>query len=284
MDALIGTRAGLFDLTGRCLLESGQVKHALRGSDGWWAVDSEGRVWHDNRLVARSEAALNCIQPTAHGTWVGADRARLFHLTGDRLTEDERFAGAPGRERWHTPWGGPPDVRSLAFGPDGVLYVNVHVGGILRYDDNGVTPTLDMDADVHQVVTDLDRGGMVLAATARGLAQSGNGRDFDYRTDGLDNHYCRAVALRGDVLVLSASRGPRGGNSHVYRASLAGGPFTRCREGLPGDFDDNVDTHCLLSRGEEFFAGHDSTVWWSGDGALSWQVAATGLPSITCLA
>ena len=34
---------------------------------------------------------------------------------------------------------------------DDTLYINVHVGGILRYDSAGVVPTLDIDADVHQV-------------------------------------------------------------------------------------------------------------------------------------
>ena len=284
MDVLVGTRAGLFDLAGHCLLETSQINHVSRHGDGWWAVDADSGIWHDARLIASSEATLNCIQPTADGVWVGADLARLFRLTGDQLTEDELFAHAPGRERWHTPWGGPPDVRSLASGSDGALYVNIHVGGILRYHDGSILPTLDIDADVHQVVADPDRGGVVVAATARGLAQLGNGRDFEFRTAGLAHHYCRAVALQGEALILSASRGPRGGDSRIYRTSLGGGSFTLCADGLPGDFNENANTHCLLARGEEFFVGHADTVWRSGDGATSWEAIAKDMPPITCLA
>lgn len=284
MTVLIGTRAGLFDPGGRCLLESIHINHVARAGEGWWAVDDDGGVWRGADHIAASDAMLHCIQPTADDIWVGANRARLFHITGDRITEDQRFAEAPGREHWHTPWGGPPDVRSLAFGPDEVLYVNVHVGGILRYEDDGIFPTLDIGADVHQVVADPDRGGVVLAATAWGLAQSRNGRDFEFRTEGLAHHYCRAVATAGETLLLSASRGPRGGDSGVYRSSMSGGAFERCRIGLPADFESNVDTHHLLARGNEFFVGHDTTVWKSGDEGASWAQARTGLPPITCLA
>ncbi|MGA7271586.1 MAG: hypothetical protein WB239_10985 [Acidimicrobiia bacterium] len=281
---MIGTRDGLFDLEHRCLLDSVQVSHIGRGPDGWWAVDSGGRVWHEANLIASSDATLHCIQPTSDGVWLGADQARLLHLAGDRITEDEFFAQAPTRQRWHTPWGGPPDVRSLAYGPDGVLYVNVHVGGILRYDDSGISPILDIDADAHQVVADPDRGGVVLAATARGLAQSGDGHDFGFRREGLAHQYCRAVAVGGRTVLLSVSRGPRGGDSQVYRSALSGGPFEPCRNGLPDDFQTNVDTHHLLAREDNFFLGHGTTLWRSDDEGRSWEVAATELPPITCLA
>lgn len=284
METLIGTRAGLFDLDCRCLLEAVQVSHAAQSADGWWVVDDQGEVWHGNDLVARSDATLHCIQPAPDRIWIGADQARLFHLADGRLTEDLTFAQAPGRERWHTPWGGPPDVRSLARGSDGVLYVNVHVGGVLRYDDEGIFPTLDIDADVHQVMADPRRGGVVFAATARGLAQSNDGHDFHFRTEGLEHHYCRAVALAGQTVLISASRGPRGGDSHVYRSPVAGGAFERCWTGLPGDFESNVDTHHLLARRGEVFLGHGTTVWRSTDEGRGWQVAATDLPPITCLA
>ena len=108
--------------------------------------------------------------------WIGASTARLYRVDGGDLIEDHGFAGAPGRDDWYTPWGGPPDVRSMAVDGAGTLFVNVHVGGILRYDDTGPTPTLDQDADVHQVIADPSVEGRVLAACARGLAQSTDGR------------------------------------------------------------------------------------------------------------
>lgn len=49
----------------------------------------------------------------------------------------DSFEQAEGREEWYTPWGGLPDVRSLAVGTAGERYVNVHVSGILRSHEQG---------------------------------------------------------------------------------------------------------------------------------------------------
>ena len=54
-------------------------------------------------------------------------------------------------------------MRSLALDASGALFINVHVGGILRYDASGLTPTIDQDSDVHQVTADPSRAGSVLA-------------------------------------------------------------------------------------------------------------------------
>jgi hypothetical protein len=100
---------------------------------------------------------------------VGSSEARLFRLTGNTLAPVDAF-DAEGRDSWYTPWGGPPDTRSISeWGED--VYVNVHVGGVLHTGDNGATwtPTIDVDADVHQVAT---AEGLVLAAGARGLSMS----------------------------------------------------------------------------------------------------------------
>jgi len=50
----------------------------------------------------------------------------------------------------------------------------VHVGGILRTEDRGETwtPTIDIDADVHQVRAHPDRPELVLASAAIGLCRS----------------------------------------------------------------------------------------------------------------
>jgi hypothetical protein len=85
----------------------------------------------------------------------------------------------------------------------------VHVGGVLHTGDSGRTwnPTIDIDADVHQVAT---AGGLVLAAGARGLSTSTDkGATWSLRTDGLDACYSRAAVVCGDQVLLSASDGPR---------------------------------------------------------------------------
>ena len=288
MNLLVGTTAGAFSIDDPSapLIGGTRINHITREGDRWWAVDGKARVHHDGEVVATAPegVALNCVLAGPDEVVVGATSARLYRLDGNELIEDEGFAAAPGRDAWYTPWGGPPDVRSMALDASGTLFINVHVGGILRYDASGLAPTIDQDADVHQVTADPSRSEMVLAACARGLAQSSNGRDFEYRDEGLHATYCRAVLIHGDTVLLSASNGPRSRQARLYRADLAGGSFLACREGLPEWFDDNLDTHCLAVHDDVVFAGHGDTVWQSDDQGVTWVEVASGLPEITCLA
>lgn len=282
MDLLIGTEAGVFDVGGDALLQGSRVNHVVRHGYDWWTVGEDGLLRNGEVMAPPPPGTtLNCVSPAPERVWVGADSARLFYPNGGRLLEDRRFAEAPGRESWHTPWGGPPDVRSMSLGPEGTLYVNVHVGGILRYEDSDITQTLDIAADVHQVVAHPERPGVVVAATARGLAWTEDGRDFAFRTDGLAHTYCRAVAVYGDKVVVSASRGPRGGDARLFHGSLEGGPLRPC-EGLP-TFRTNIDTHCVTVGPAGCFVGNGGTVWSSLDGGDTWEVAAGDLPTITSL-
>jgi len=285
---LIGTAAGMFALDDPTspVIPDTTINHIVRDGEGWWAVDGKARIHHDGQVVANGPngATLNCVLPIGETVWVGASSARLYRIEGGDLTEDPGFADAPGRADWYTPWGGPPDVRSMAVDKAGTLFVNVHVGGIVRCDDTGPSPTLDKDSDVHQVIADQIAEGRVLAACARGFAQSTDGRVFTYRDEGLHAPYCRAVALIGDTVLISASTGPRSNRARLYRSDLTIGPFEHCRKGLPEWFDDNLDTHCLTVLDESVFAGHGDTVWKSDDLGESWDEIASGLPRITCLA
>lgn len=285
MGPLIGTADGVYDLTGGSVLAGQQVRHLRRFEDTWWAVDDTGNVWHESDGIASAPPGVSftCLQPAPDRVWLGADAARLYVLEDGQIVQDERFADSPGRDAWHTPWGGPPDIRSMALGSDGVLYVNVHVGGILRYDATGPTPTLDIDSDVHQV-TAHPRRALVVAATARGLAVAVDGRHFEFRSEGLEHLYCRAVAVDDESVLVSASRGPRGTAAQLYRGSLDGGFLERCRSGLPDEFTGNIDTHCLLATDEGWFVGNGGTVWSSEDGGTTWGIAIGDLAPITCLA
>jgi photosystem II stability/assembly factor-like uncharacterized protein len=162
------------------------------------------------------------------------------------------------------------------------VYVNVHVGGVLHTGDGGATwePTIDIDADVHQVAT---AEGLVLAACARGLAISTDrGGTWTPRTDGLDARYARAVVVCGDRILVSTSDGPRGGHAAVYRADLVSGAFERCRVGLPEWFDHNIDTYCLDALNDGSYAAFgtaDGRVYGSEDGGRTWhELAAVHQP------
>lgn len=290
---LVATKDGIstFDHDGRSLevAQEGRSVSALgrMGPDVVAIVDAT-ELWHRTEAgwahVADLDGRLRatCVAGIGGEAVVGTSEARLFRLTGVTLEPVAAFDQAEGRETWYTPWGGPPDTRSIANWDDD-LFVNVHVGGILRTDDDGSTwmPTIEIDADVHHVTT---AEGMVLAACAGGLAASTDrGVTWTYRTDGLDAPYSRAVAVCGDLLLVSASNGPRGGNAAVYRGGLDTGAFERCMVGLPSTFDDNIDTYCLDALPDGSFAAFgtsDGSLFGSTDQGARWDELASGLPAV----
>jgi hypothetical protein len=259
---------------------------APHGKELWAAVDGS-QLWHASdkewdHVADLPGLRIASIATTDADVFVGSSEARLFRVVGDRLETVAAFDGADGRSSWYTPWGGPPETRSLSEWDDD-LYVNVHVGGILRTDDRGEhwTPTIDIDADVHQVAT---AEGLVLAACAGGLAVSDDrGATWTLQADGLEAPYSRAVTVCGDAVLVSASRGPGGGRSAVYRGTLANGWFERCRDGLPEWFDDNIDSSCLDALPDGSFAAFgtsDGRLFASRDRGSSWTELPSGLPAV----
>ncbi len=259
---LVGTTEGLW--AGARRLVGGPVGAvAARPGGGWWAViggrslvtgDLSGNGDGGRPPVDLPGPAATCVAALdGEVALVGTAEARLLRVEGSSTEWVGGFDRAEGRSRWYTPWGGPPDIRSVAIGPPGDLWVNVHVGGILRSTDGGKSwrPTIDVDADVHQVAVAADR---VVAATAYGMAQSlDGGATWSFVTDGLRARYCRAVAVAGDWLLLSASTGPSTSRGALYRRPLAaapGEPFLAVGEGLPEWFDGNVDTGWLAASPE----------------------------------
>ena len=248
----------------------------LDGSDIWRRADGG---WTQAATVPGLRA--NCLAHTDR--WlVGTSEAHLFRIGDQGPARVESFDAAAGRETWFTPWGGPPDTRSISEWDEHV-YVNVHVGGILRTDDAGASwsPTIDIDADVHQVAT---ADGLVLAACAGGLAMSRDlGASWSYRTEGLEHRYARAVTVWGDTVLVSTSRGPRGGEAAVYRAALTGGAFERCRDGLPEWFEDNIESYCLDAPPDgpiAAFGTSDGQVFRTTDVGSTWEQVAEGLPPV----
>jgi hypothetical protein len=289
---LVATRHGLhtFDDDARPRGEEqvGRSVTALgRAGTGVWGIVDASELWRATgsdwaHVTDLDRLRATCVTGIGADVFVGSSEARLFRLADEALEPVDAFDHASGRETWHTPWGGPPDTRSMANW-EGEIYVNVHVGGILRSDDAGQTwtPTIEVDADVHHVTT---AAGKVLAACAGGLAVSTDrGATWAYRTDGLESRYSRAVAVCGGAVLLSASNGPRGGRAAVYRGDLAGGTFERCRAGLPEWFDDNIDTYCLdaLPDGTlASFGTSDGHLYGSTDEGATWNELASGLPPL----
>ncbi len=291
-DVLVGTVDGLHRIGGDVQFAARKVIALARANGDWLALLDGTTLWRGDgggdwqEVAAVGGPPATCLVPVEHGALVGTAEAHLVRVDDDGSAQVVAgFEKAEGREGWYTPWGGPPDTRSLAVAPDGTLFANVHVGGILRSSDGGETwaPTIDVDTDVHQVAA---QGGAVLAASAYGLGESADGGvTWGMVTDGLHATYLRAVARAGEDVLVSASTGPGGDRSAVYRRERGAGPFERCREGLPEWLGGNVDTGWLAADGSTVaFATADGTVYTSGDGGKTWEVLARGLPRPTCLA
>jgi hypothetical protein len=294
MRVLVGTATGLYSVgDGSVAFEGRSVTAIANGRDGRWAILDGASLWRDDgsswELVAETPGLrLNCMLQAAGAIWVGTAEAHLLRLDDERLESVTSFDHVDRRASWYTPWGGPPDVRSLSAGPDDAVYANVHVGGITRSADRGTTwsPTIDIDTDVHRVLAHNGAPGVVFAALgAGGLGvTSDGGETWSFVTEGLHATYCRAVAIAGEWLILSASAGPRGGRSALYRRPIEGGSFQRCTSGLPEWFRPNIDSLCLDARGATAaFGTEDGEVYVSSDSGGTWDLVARDLPPVQCV-
>jgi hypothetical protein len=292
MSFVVATDDGLFhvdeDGTSRRLVKGG-FRHAVAADDGAVALAADGTLWNvDDDGAAEFEqlpptrGAPTCVLVNGDDIWAGTAGAHLLLVREGDLTPVPSFDSIAGRDRWHTPWGGPPDVRSLDVDEDDALFASIHVGGIVRSLDSGETwaPCGEIDWDVHQVVTVPDYAATVLAACAVGMALSTDtGDTWEMESRGLHSPYCRAVAVAGDHVILSASDGPNGGESALYRRALEDSVFDRCRLGLPEWFLGNIDTHCLAAWDEQVVAAAPGgSLFVSNDVGIRWHELATGLP------
>ena len=293
MELHVGTQDGLYQFgDGQGKQFEGESVTALAAADSdLWAITERTTVWHLDggswQQAARVEGlGANCLLPSRAGVLVGTSEAHLLRLTGTNLEGVASFEAVEGRAKWYTPWGGPPDTRSLAEDPIGKLYVNVHVGGVLVSTDGGASwdaSGVDIHTDVHQVVAP-GRDLVLVAAGEGGLGVSKDGgRSWQLTTEGLHAAYCRSVAVSEDYVLLTASTGPRTSESAVYRRpSEEDGPFERCRNGLPSWFTDNIDSGCLDAVGGTVaFGTTDGSVFLSADQGQVWKVLSQGLPPVT---
>lgn len=159
----------------------------------------------------------SCIAAGNH-IYVGTEDARVLRVGEDgALAQLRGFDAVDGRAAWYAGsaivdgrrMGPPLGIRSMSGTSDGAtLLVNVHVGGIPRSTDGGVTwhPTIDIDADVHEVRVHPSRPDIVIAAAAVGLCSSRDGgATWRIEHEGLHARYCSAVAFVGDEVLVAAS-------------------------------------------------------------------------------
>jgi hypothetical protein len=289
MTVMVGTSRGLYADGEPAALEHLEVSALAEDGDELLVGTTDGRLLRGkldggwDELGDTGGGRVNCLLADGPRVWVGTSGARLLCHDGESLVENQGFRSVEGRNEWFTPWGGPPDVRSFAAS-GATIFVNVHVGGIPRTTDSGAAwrPTIEIGSDVHQV---LCSEGLVLAATAFGLALSQDGGEtWASTTDGLDAHYSRAVAVSNGHILLSASTGPGGSGSALYRRRIEDDVFRRCGNGFPDQLDDNIDTHTVAARGDLVAVGApDGHLYVSEDAGETWEIAGRGLPPISCV-
>jgi photosystem II stability/assembly factor-like uncharacterized protein len=281
---LVASDAGLCEVEGnRALLDEPVTALAatIDGPDAWVIVDRREVVRVPLRGGGPQQCAtgqgLTALLPVGGMVLVGTAGAHVLRLDDHGWGRVESFERVDGRDDWYTPWGGAPDVRSLAARSTDEIFVNVHVGGVARSSDGGETwsQTIDMDTDVHQVL--VDQAGRIHVATgANGYGQSDDGgHTWTFHNNGLHATYARAVATTETSLFVTTSTGPFSDRAALYRRPIdaMSTPFERCTEGLPDWFDHNIDTHKLTATpdGRVAVVGDEGDLYVSYDDGQHWQ-------------
>lgn len=266
-------------------LDGADVTAIVNGRAGLWALVNHREIFRVARGEAQHVATLDgpqawCIADYSGCLFAGTDDSGLFKLEGTTLTRVAGFDEAPGRSEWYQPPGHRPATTwSLSSGA-GQLYVNVHVGGILRSRDAGAsfTQTIDVDLDVHEV--QLGPDGRLWAATGKGgLAESRDcGVNWSFHSAGLPATYLTCVAAADDGVFVAAASGYASGDDAVYR--FDGTKFVRCSYGLPNKFG-HLNARQLTAAGRRAaVAGGDGCVYATEDGGHSWRAALEGLAEV----
>jgi hypothetical protein len=245
--------------------------------------------------VATSEFALSCCMAVRDTIYVGTDDARMLRLSGESgaLDSIDGFDSVAGRDAWFAGSAivngqrvGPPlGIRSVAANPNGsILFANVHVGGIPRSMDGGVSwqPTIDVNSDVHEVCGHHAEPGIVVAAAAVGLCISrDSGATWTIEREGLHAPHCSAVAISGDDILFSAAKDPFAAEGRIYRRSLKpDGSLVAVEGGMRMWTEGIVDTGCIAANGSSVVvADKAGNLYGSDDFGRAWSLRSTGLPT-----
>ena len=292
---LIATRKNLFALNGdgdtpHSLLKSREIQHIAEGrsislaalKSGEVAVLSQEGSHTISTGIGEPIECLLILNEDPNHFLVGVESPGIYAVkegTTERLVS---FDALECRDRWHTPWGGPASLRSLARTRDGWLYADIHVGSIMRSPDLGCTwepVTPELHDDVHQVATSRRNDDRVYANTARAVYLSNDrGTSWDHRSEGFPYLYGRAIAVHpqdADCLLATVSRGPMGEVwGRLYQSENAGRSWTHVTKGFPESTPGNIDTFQLAFTPDgQAWSVVDATLYNSQDRGLTWQAA-----------
>jgi hypothetical protein len=250
------------------------------------------------RTITTSDIELACSVAVGDVIYVGTDDAHVLRINGNNSVEQlGGFDAVAGRDAWYAGSAlingqrvGPPlGIRSITATSDRtVLLANVHVGGIPRSTDGGVTwqPTIDIDSDIHEVRAHPTHPGIVVAAGATGLCTSTNGgATWRVEQEGLHASYCSAVAFSGDDILVAAAADHFAVQGAIYRRPIDGpGPLVPVGGGLPRWIDGIADTTCIAALASAVaVADRASHLYVSRDGGRMWVRHTDCLPTISSI-
>jgi hypothetical protein len=247
-----------------------------------------GTTWN---LAVRSDREMYCVARSLEGRiLIGTSEAQLAWAQEGDLRFLESFRMVPERPLWDTPYGAPPELRSLAIGADGTIYANVHVGWIVRSMDGGESWRSlrnGLDRDVHQVTAHPTEADRVFAATAEGFHISrDHGEHFDRRPNGMPYLYQRATVCfpDRDVYLASTAKHDRGAGARLYRSEDEGRTWVRV-SGLPETLNRNINTHQLAARsgGRGVVVVRDNTLFETEDYGETWREVVGELPNVNAV-
>ena len=271
------------------------VTAGLVAEDTVAIIVDEQEVWVRMRGAwareATSKVALYSLAQSRDGRLlVGMADAQLAWLEDRALHPVKSFQSVPERRLWDTPYGAPPELRSLAVGVDGTIYANVHVGWIVRSLDNGTTWRSlrnGLDRDVHQVATHPTDPKTVFAATAEGFHISHDrGDTFLRRPEGMPYLYQRSTACfpDRDVYLTSTAKHNGGAGARLYRSEDEGIRWERVR-GLPETLNRNINTHQVLvsPAGHSALVASDTDLYATDDYGKTWHLVRKDLPTVNAI-
>lgn len=269
------------------------------------AVGKEGRVWERNGETwtatrVAEDVTVESLLMLGDVLHAGTEPTRVFRK---RWGENQwQMVSAldelPLSEHFHTPWGGPASVRTMAATSPKQFYLDIHVGGIVRTRDGGETwETINdgLEEDVHQVATHPLKPQRVYAATADGFYLSQDeGATWHRRNDGMANLYCRGLAVHPqdpDIVLLSGSPfAPPGWRRNgpqfaLFRSDDAGRRWQRV-VGLPHPLSAVIDTNGIafsLHQTDYVLCAAGSALYASADAGATWKQVADDFPEIQSL-
>lgn len=259
-------------------------RHSLRRrtAEGEWTT------------IVASQFELACCMAVGDVIYVGTDDARMLRVNeSGKVDPLDGFDSVAGRDTWYAGSAlingqrvGPPlGVRSITATPDGaVLLANVHVGGILRSSDGGMTwhPTINIDSDVHEVCAHPTHPRIAVAAAAIGLCISHDaGATWTPEREGLHASYCSAVAFSGDDILVAAAANHFAAQGAIYRRPIdKHGVLVPVENGLPRWIDGIADTGCIATNASAIVvADRAGNLCLSADSGRTWSCSVSGLPT-----